>query len=370
MEGDYVYSRSICMATNANCNLKCTYCYEKEKKNVGFDVKEALMVLDGILRKKTDNGTKIKLHGGEPFLVFSKIKQLCESLWENQYSEYFHFHITTNGTLVHGEIQDWLYEHREQITVKLSLDGNEHSNDINRPDSFKKIDIPFFVHTWPNVRINMTITPETLPYISENVQYLHSLGFNDILAHFSLMTDWSKCNLEKLCYAQLLQLVIYYLDNPQIKPWSFFTYDISRTVDDEPYLAPGNIGQLKAYDFQTRKYYPCHMFFPSVGGEKLSEELSKINLNKLEKTEDDCCMRCPFIKLCITCYAENYISRGSISRRDMSLCSYQKINLVALFKYEYVRILSLKNPSSNDVKKMLAIKKWYQEITAIERSII
>lgn len=370
MEGDYVYSRSICMATNANCNLKCTYCYEKEKKNVGFDVKEALMVLDGILRKKTDNGTKIKLHGGEPFLVFSKIKQLCESLWENQYSEYFHFHITTNGTLVHGEIQDWLYEHREQITVKLSLDGNEHSNDINRPDSFKKIDIPFFVHTWPNVRINMTITPETLPYISENVQYLHSLGFNDILAHFSLMTDWSKCNLEKLFYAQLLQLVKYYLDNPQIKPWSFFTYDISRTVDDEPYLAPCNIGQLKAYDFQTRKYYPCHMFFPSVGGEKLSEELSKINLNKLEKTEDDCCMRCPFIKLCITCYAENYISRGSISRRDMSLCSYQKINLVALFKYEYVRILSLKNPSSNDVKKMLAIKKWYQEITAIERSII
>jgi uncharacterized protein len=370
MEGDYVYSRSICMATNANCNLKCTYCYEKEKKNVGFDVKEALMVLDGILRKKTDNGTKIKLHGGEPFLVFSKIKQLCESLWENQYSEYFHFHITTNGTLVHGEIQDWLYEHREQITVKLSLDGNEHSNDINRPDSFKKIDIPFFVHTWPNVRINMTITPETLPYISENVQYLHSLGFNDILAHFSLMTDWSNCNLEKLFYAQLLQLVKYYLDNPQIKPWSFFTYDISRTVDDEPYLAPCNIGQLKAYDFQTRKYYPCHMFFPSVGGEKISEELSKINLNKLEKTEDDCCMRCPFIKLCITCYAENYISRGSISRRDMSLCSYQKINLVALFKYEYVRILSLKNPSSNDVKKMLAIKKWYQEITAIERSII
>lgn len=370
MEGDYVYSRSICMATNANCNLKCTYCYEKEKKNVGFDVKEALMVLDGILRKKTDNGTKIKLHGGEPFLVFSKIKQLCESLWENQYSEYFHFHITTNGTLVHGEIQDWLYEHREQITVKLSLDGNEHSNDINRPDSFKKIDIPFFVHTWPNVRINMTITPETLPYISENVQYLHSLGFNDILAHFSLMTDWSKCNLEKLFYAQLLQLVKYYLDNPQIKPWSFFTYDISRTIDDEPYLAPCNIGQLKAYDFQTRKYYPCHMFFPYVGGEKLSEELSKINLNKLEKTEEDCCMRCPFIKLCITCYAENYISRGSISRRDMSLCSYQKINLVALFKYEYVRILSLKNPSSNDVKKMLAIKKWYQEITAIERSII
>lgn len=216
----------------------------------------------------------------------------------------------------------------------------------------------------------MTITPETLPYISENVQYLHSLGFNDILAHFSLMTDWSNCNLEKLFYAQLLQLVKYYLDNPQIKPWSFFTYDISRTVDDEPYLAPCNIGQLKAYDFQTRKYYPCHMFFPSVGGEKLSEELSKINLNKLEKTEDDCCMRCPFIKLCITCYAENYISRGSISRRDMSLCSYQKINLVALFKYEYVRILSLKNPSSNDVKKMLAIKKWYQEITAIERSII
>lgn len=365
MEGDYIYSRSICIATNANCNLQCTYCYETNKKNVDFDVTEAIDILDKMLQEPTERGTKIKLHGGEPFLVFPKIKLLCETLWAIDYPEFFHFHITTNGTLVHGHIQEWLYKNRDKLTIKLSLDGNEKSHNINRPNSFKCIDTKFFINTWPNIRVNMTITPDTLPFISDNVIFLHSLGIKDILAHFSLMTDWSKGKYEQVFYNQLIQLVDFYLKNTHIKPWSFFTYDISRTIDNEPYLAPCNIGQLKAYDFQTHKYYPCHMFFPSVGGENLTVKLSQIDLS-IDKTEEECCLKCPFIKLCVTCYAENYIMRGSISSRDMSLCSLQQVNLVALFRFEYERILQLESPTSKDVDKMLAIRKLYPNIKAIE----
>lgn len=366
MEGDYVYSRSLCIATNSNCNLKCTYCYEKDKNNVNFDVNEIIDILDDMLMTPTEHGTKIKLHGGEPFLVFPKIKQLCETLWMRDYPEFFHFHITTNGTLVHGHIQNWLYKNRDKITVKISLDGNKKSHDFNRSNSYDLIDIDFFIRTWPNIRVNMTITPETLPQLSENVKFLHSLGIKDILAHFSLMTDWSKYQQEKIFYEQLIELVDYYLENPGIKPWSFFTYDISRTIDNKPYLAPCNIGQLKAYDFQTHKYYPCHMFFPSVGGRNLTDELSVIKLDELEKTEEDSCLKCPFIKLCVTCYAENYISRGSISQRDMSLCSYQQINIAVLFRFEYERILRLHTPTSKDIDKMKAIQKLHSYINAIE----
>ena len=69
-----------------------------------------------------------------------------------------------NKTIHNGkEIQDWLYENRDKIVLKLSLDGNRKSHNLNRSNSFELIDTSFFVKTWSNVRVNMVITPATLP---------------------------------------------------------------------------------------------------------------------------------------------------------------------------------------------------------------
>lgn len=369
MGPSFIYSRKIYISTNLNCNLNCVYCYEKEKKSLVFNVEEAISILKEMLNSKTEHGTKIKLHGGEPFLAFPKIKQLCESIWEEDFPEYYHIHVTTNGTLVHGEIQEWLYNNRDKITLKLSLDGDKKSNDINRPKSFDLIDIPFFVKTWPNIRVNMTITPETLPYASDNIKFIHSFGFQYIYSRFSLMTDWSECNLEKEFYYQLLDLADYYLDNPKTTPCEFFSYDISWTLEETNYCSPCNVGNTKAYDFQTKKYYPCHMCFPSVCGEKLSKEFETLELRESIEEEYECCIECPFINICKTCYAENYMVRGSVSRRDLSLCKYQKIVFFVLFKYEYARILRLKEPTLKDIKKMTAIRNWYNEILQIENEL-
>ena len=165
--------------------------------------------MKNILKEKTEFGTKIKLHGGEPFLVFPKIKQLCENLWKENLPEFYRFHLTTNGTLIHGEIQDWLYENRDKIVLKLSLDGNRTSHNLNRSNSFELIDTSFFVKTWSNVRVNMVITPATLPYVSENIKFLHSIGFKQIISRFSLMTDWQPCKLKKEFYLQMLFLFFY-----------------------------------------------------------------------------------------------------------------------------------------------------------------
>lgn len=362
----FLYSRKIYITTNFNCNLSCVYCYEKNKSNTEFDVDEAIKILRELLNTKTEHGTKIKLHGGEPFLAFPQIKKLCESIWRENFPEYYHFHITTNGTLVHGEIQDWLFQNREKITLKLSLDGNKWSNDLNRPNSFDQIDVPFFVKTWPGIRVNMTITPSTLSCVSENVKYLHSVGFNFIFSRFSLLTNWADCHMERVFLEQLLDLVTFYLDNPNITPCEFFQYNIEWTLHPNVLPFSCNVDQSYAYDFQTKKNYPCHMCFPSVCGKKASTELGKMNLVECVDQEEECCKQCPFINICQTCLAENYIIRGSISRRDLSLCSYKKIVFVALFKYEYERILRLDNPTEKDVKKMLAIQKWLPEIQRIE----
>lgn len=370
MSLDRNYSRKICISTNTRCNLHCVYCYEKQKDNADFDEVEALHIIADILKTTTENGTKIKLHGGEPFLVFDKIRKLCETLWQMDIDEYYHIHITTNGTLVHGEIQEWLYKNRNKITVKLSLDGNKKTNDITRPNSFESIDVPFFLKTWPDIRVKMTITPTTVPYIAENIKYMHSIGIKRIVSSLALMTDWSSCGLEKVFYNQLIEEAEFYLNNPDIEPWNFFsTYDIGRTVYQERCFSPCALGETMAYDFQTKKFYPCHMCFPSLGGKKVSEELSKINFEKLNDYEKDCCARCSFINICITCYAENYISRGSVSNRDMNVCAYYKLMYAVLFKYEYARIIRTETPSPDDIRKMLAINMLKDEVQSIVNKV-
>lgn len=369
MESKRIYSNKICISTNSTCNLNCVYCYEKNKTYSDFNVEEAFIAINEQLSRKTEFGTKIKLHGGEPFIVFDKIRELCERVWDNSYPEYYHFHITTNGTLIHGEVQDWLYEKRNRITIKLSLDGNKYSHNINRTNSFDQIDLAFFVRTWPDIVVNMTITPATLPYLSENIKFLHSIGIHDVTSHFALMTDFECYHLEKVLYEQLLDLATFYLENTSIKPCHFFKPNIGDTMYEPLFNAACVRGQGTAYDYRTKKHYPCFMCFPVLAGEQISDELSRIDFSNTDILEQKCCLQCPFINICPTCYAENYITRGDVSRRDMKICSYQKIIIAVLFKYEYARLINKANPTSDEVQKMLAIQKWHREIESIINAI-
>ena len=363
------YSRKICLATNYNCNLNCIYCYEREKQNINFNAEEALPILKELLSTKTEYGTKIKLHGGEPFLAFSEIRKVCEGLWNVEVADYFHFHITTNGTLVHGEIQKWLTQHKDKVTVKLSLDGDRLSHNINRSNSFDSIDIPFFIRTWKDLSVNMTITPQTLPYLAKSVKFLHSLGIKYIISHFALINNWdnSAC---RILYEQMVELIDYYIQNPRIEPCHLFKADISSTLDRHCYQYACTLNESPSYDFQSKKYYPCYMCFPSMAGGETAKKFLEIDFTNIKNIEDENCKNCPFINICVTCYADNYISRGALSKRNMSLCPYHKIIFAALFKYEYERIIRLDNPTSLDVKKMIAIKKLASEINKIIREII
>lgn len=364
-----VYSRKICLATNYSCNLNCIYCYEKEKQNANFNADDALAILKEQLSTRTEHGTKIKLHGGEPFLAFSEIRKVCEGLWSSDVADYYHFHITTNGTLVHGEIQKWLALHHDRVTIKLSLDGDRLSHNINRSNSFDLIDLPFFIDTWKDLSVNMTITPQTIPYLANNVKFLHSKGIKHIISHFALIDDWNKGDLRVILYEQMMELIDFYIQNPRIEPCHLFKADISSTLEKRCCRYACTLNESPSYDFQSRRYYPCYMCFPSMAGEEISKKLLELDFTDVENIDDDCCKNCPFVNICVTCYADNYITRGALSKRDMSLCSYHKTIFAALFKYEYERIISSNSTTSLEVKKMIAIKQWHGEIDTIVRGI-
>lgn len=364
-----MYSRHLFIKTNQSCNLNCVYCYEKEKNSSVFVVSDVFKKVIELLRVPTTYGTKIKLIGGEPFLAFDQIKSFCELIWSAEIDEKVHIQITTNGTLVHGEVQEWLREHKFDIDCKLSLDGDKLSQDLNRPNSFERIDIPFFSNNWEDCIVNMVVMPNTMPYFAHNIIFLHNCGFNKIVPIFAVLTNWNQLNLQKIYYEQLTILAEYYMVHPNIKRCRTLSLHLERLLDSCDCILC-DIGKKTIYDVNSEKYYPCHLFFPSVCGDNHPKDMELIDFSIRSKFEHDHCLHCKFINLCHTCYAANYIERGNLGNRDMSICSYRKIDFLVNAKLEYNRILCANKVSNTDIQIMKAIKEIQPELEAIEKDYL
>lgn len=137
--------KRITLALTKNCNLNCVYCYEHYKNNDSMTFEMAKEIIVRELTNDDEYDTVcIDFFGGEPFLEFKLIKDICAFIKNESWSKKYFFTTSTNGTLVHGEIQEWLFKNKNIFECGLSLDGTKEMHNINRPYSYEKIDIDFF----------------------------------------------------------------------------------------------------------------------------------------------------------------------------------------------------------------------------------
>lgn len=369
----YNCSRKLFITTNLSCNLNCVYCYEKNKNDKVLNVQETLDKLLPILQKKTELGTIVKLLGGEPFLVFEQIKELCEAIWSSNVMENVLIHTTTNGTLVHDNIQKWLEVNKRKITVKLSLDGNREAQELNRQGSFDKIDIDFFNKCWPEIGVKMTISPISIHLFASSIMYMHSRGIMRISPSFAEFVDWTRPELFKIFYREMSALLVYYKEHIHLSPCTFFEVPFRHLIDMETEIHPCTIGASDVIDFYTGKKYPCIFYLPSVCGHEKSEQLMGIDLKEIKNVYSEICRKCMFAKICRTCYAANFIRRGATYNRDMALCEFHKIRFVFSVKYMYFKYIEMNHPLPEGIKgryiyrDLLAIHKIWPLLEKIER---
>ena len=179
-------TKTIMLMLTEHCNLNCRYCYEKNKSLKTMTYKTAVDILTTEL--KMDDGfeqCEIQFFGGEPFIEFDLIKKICDFLWKNKWDKRFYCFATTNGTILTDDMKVWLKEHKDEFICALSLDGNKKAHDVNRCNSYDKIDKDFFKNTWPFQPAKMTISPDSLPFLADSVIELHSSGwvFDNNLAY-------------------------------------------------------------------------------------------------------------------------------------------------------------------------------------------
>lgn len=317
-------TKTVMIMITEQCNLNCIYCYEKNKSLNSMSKEKIINILQKELNEADGfDICEIQFFGGEPFLEFELIKSVCEYLWDNKWDKEYYCFATTNGTLVHNEIKEWLYNHRQQFICALSLDGNRDAHNINRCNSYDDIDHDFFRETWPFQPAKMTISPKSLQYLAESIIELHERewGFEN---NFAYGVDWSNKAFANELEKQLNKVASYYIKHPEKPLCKLIGMELEHVIAEDRIGRWCGAGvSLKAYDVKG-EMYPCHLFAPISNDMKYSNDNIK-NIFSKDENADEKCMECSIYNICPTCYGSNYAATGYIEKRDDALCYLTKI---------------------------------------------
>jgi len=195
-------------------------------------------------------------------------------------------------------------------------------HNLNRSNSYSKIDIDLFKAHWPDQDVKMTPSPETLDSLAKGVIHIHNLGFVINNCSFASGVKWNSNFIEQL-QEQLYSLSLYYINNPGIIPIDllnikFIAIAAGKSSMKNKLCGAGTIMECYA---PNDKKYPCHLFFEA---EKQSIRYTTIDFNDLNSITDSECKECILLPICPTCYGGNLITSGKLNKKDDYTCIITK----------------------------------------------
>lgn len=208
-----MYSFTIYMTTA--CNFRCSYCYEDFKENSQLNEKSLRETLDFIFNYGENEKISLVFLGGEPLLNKEMIYQSIDYINKYYPNRVVKYHITTNGSLVDEDFIEFMRENN--FHVRLSFDGNKLSHELNRiskdSDScYEKIleNIQKVHRSQLSYEIRMTIAHNTIPYMFENIRFLHERGLSNIGMIMDVRLNLSE-DLKKEFKSQVEKISAYYI---------------------------------------------------------------------------------------------------------------------------------------------------------------
>ncbi len=333
--------KTVILILTHSCNLRCTYCYEHNKGFSEIDTDVAKQIIEREMTCIDYLDREIEFFGGEPFLEFDKIVELHEFLINKKWQKKWLTMITTNGTLVHGKIKDWVYKNQDTVKVALSADGTALMHNINRSNSFDQIDLDFFANT--NSVVKMTVSAETLHNLSDGVIYLHNRGFETVRANLAFGIDWSNDNNLLIYSSELQKLADFYLENPQFRPSDILSLPIENMNPQSKNSLSRHCGagvELVAYETDGTAY-PCHTFAPISVPAEIARKSLYLSFDKEIPIDllDEKCRNCPVSSVCPNCYGINFSSTGNMYSKSDHFCRMTKVQFLAnaYFRYKQYR---------------------------------
>lgn len=357
------FSPTLCVTHK--CNLDCIYCYQEHDSNMRMSFDTAKKCIDWIFDNVPSDmsGVEIGFIGGEPLLEFQLIRNIVEYTCSKEVTEEYIFYATTNGTVLNDEMKEWFTKHKDCFVLGLSLDGMPDTHNYNRSNSFSKIDISFFIRTWPKQGIKMTLSDYSLNHLAENIKYVHSLGFKEIggVNLFEGSFDWSSEKFIKLLIPQLEALVDFYVESDHLPVDQMLNRKLELCElperSKQKWCGIGTGAIFFDVDGTSR---PCPFITPMTFNNEELEKICKYDFNELGKfIDDDCFNSCYIYPVCPQCAGANYLTQKTFKIRDKSKCRIQKLITLYAADLEAKRIV--KNPKAYDDNRLFylinAIKK-------------
>lgn len=368
-------AKSITFIVTKDCQLACKYCYlvgKNTKERMSWEVaKQAIDYILGHENEFKEQSVIWDFIGGEPFLEIDLIDKICDYLKTEMYRLNHHwfnsyrFSFSTNGINYHTEkVQNFIKKNYEHLSIGITIDGTRRKHDLNRiwktPDmehgimpkpeeehgSYDDVvkNIPLWLEQFPGAGTKVTISSADIPYITESVLHLYSLGIHEVNINCVFEDVWKEGD-DRLLEEQLMQLADAIIDGEYYKDYacSFFSESIGKPMDPE--LENNNwcgAGRMLAVD-AAGMFYPCTRFAQYSLREKKAWVIGNvregINKNRLRPflTLDRCtqspqeCIDCEVASGCAWCQGENYDAActDTIYQRSTAICKMHKARVRA-----------------------------------------
>ncbi len=326
-----------------DCNLKCSYCYEGNKKNKSYMDEEIVeKAIDFIVENNYPNESiDLLLLGGEP-LLNKKILYKTLDIINRKYKKdryLFHFQMTTNGILLDEKTIDFL--EKNSVELSISIDGDRETHNLNRKSINDKdvYDIIYgnmqrLLKRKVQFSVRMTVTSNNVHLLYHNVQYFYELGIRRIHIGIDELGQWNKEQL-KVLDSQLNLVDEFYLTcfaNNDGAILNLYDYKITTFVFKRSpiYCSAGSKGHLVINS--KGEFYPCGY----VANEKLWElgnVQTSFDRKKFVETvrghvkKESSCKNCDIAFSCCgaKCGFLNYSKTGFLNVNHETTCEIQKI---------------------------------------------
>lgn len=349
----------ICsLIVTTRCNFHCKYCYVTNRGMEDMPLETAKGAVRNAFASLAEfDSLEIDLLGGEPLMAFDMIRQLAEWAWSQPWEKPFHFFATTNGSLLDDEMKRWFTANRERFVLCLSYDGAWEGQTVNRENVFP--DVEYFVHTWPQQTLQMTVSEKSVPSLARNVKDIVQRGAKCYVNCAYGQPKWQEESFH-VYEQQLSTLAKFFSQRPELEPVNV----LAKRLPEIAALALQKKGSFTRACGAGKSYYavapdgskyPCQLLSPLALGESQLKEFEKWDFwNRTDHTIPSC-KHCPFTGSCPTCYGVAYIHTGDPFRREYNHCRFFQSELKASIKYQAARLAGRHSFSSEEVRIARAV---------------
>ncbi|HHV26950.1 MAG TPA: radical SAM protein [Tissierellia bacterium] len=361
------------------CNFSCKYCYEDYHEHLDLSKEKLIEIIQFILNYANSQVINISFMGGEPLLKKDLIYTAVEYVKREYPYSKIKYDLTTNCSLVDEKFIDFISQNR--FSIRISFDGLEKAHNLNR---ISKNGYNYHNKIVKNIKktidkkipysIRMTIAENTIPFLFENIVYLHENKMDNI----SIILDVNMVFTDELLEEFKKQIVMikdYYLEEcNKGRKFSIDQFDgkfLNLLSDFGNHFTMCDAGVTNFKIMPNGDLYPCG-FVSDNSAFKLGNIKESINLEKgkllaysLFDKKHSKCNQCNIQNFCfgMKCGYMNYLCTGKVNIPSKLTCQFEHVY------YPIARDLII-NLSENKEKGKLILEPYinYIEIANLKLS--